>query len=86
MAVDLIYGSRHRRYVSEMDLIASVIKYSIARSKTIINIDSHITNSRSHFRFQNWLDELFEKEESLLEWLLFLAFDNEQRGQKNYLN
>jgi len=32
MAVDLIYGFRHGKYVSEMNLTASAIKYSIARS------------------------------------------------------
>src|SRR5207244_7871722 len=52
MAVDLIYGSRHGRYVSEINLAASAIKYSITRSKTIINIDGHITNSGTYFRFQ----------------------------------
>ncbi len=86
MAVDLIYGSRHGKYVSEMNLMASAIKYSIAWSKTIINIDSHITSSGSYSRFQNWLDELSEKEEALPKGLLFLAFDNEQKGQKNYLD
>src|SRR5581483_8619962 len=86
MAVDLIYGSRHGKYVSEMSLAASAIKYSIARSKTIINIDGHITNSGSYSRFQTWLDELSEREEPLPKGVLFLAFDNEQRGQKNYLD
>ena len=37
MAVDLIYGSRHGRYVSEMNLAASAIKYSITRSKMMNN-------------------------------------------------
>ncbi len=69
-----------------MNLVASAIKYSITRSKTIINIDSHITSSESYSRFQDWLDELSEREEPLSERLLFLAFDNEQKGQRNYLN
>ena len=86
MAVDLIYGSRHGKYVPEMNLVASAIKYSIARSKTIINVDGHITNSGSYSRFQSWLDELSEREEPLPKGVLFLAFDNEQRGQKNYLD
>ncbi|RIB25522.1 hypothetical protein C2G38_2165677 [Gigaspora rosea] len=86
MAVDLIYGSRHGKYVSEINLIASAIKYSIARSKTIINIDNHITCSGGYSRFQSWLNELSEKEEPLPEGFLFIAFDNEQKGQRNYLD
>jgi thiol-disulfide isomerase/thioredoxin len=86
VAVDAIYGARHEKYVSEIQLAASAIKYSIARSKMIITIDNHITSSGSYYRFQKWLEELSEHEESLPEGLLFLAFDNEQRGQKNYLD
>ena len=82
MAVDLIYGSRYGKYVSKMNLVTSAIKYSITRSKTIINIDSHITSSGSYSHFQNWLEELSEREESLLKGLLFLAFDNKQRGNE----
>ena len=52
----------------------------------IITIDNHITSSGSYYRFQKWLKELSEHEEPLPEGLLFLAFDNEQRRQKNYLN
>lgn len=52
----------------------------------IINIDNHITGSGSYYRFQKWLEELSKQEEPLPEGLLFLAFDNEQRGQKNYLD
>ncbi|KAF0554870.1 hypothetical protein F8M41_018497 [Gigaspora margarita] len=44
VAVDTIYKSRHSKYVSEINLAASAIKYSIARSKLIIDIDSHITS------------------------------------------
>ncbi|RIB02045.1 hypothetical protein C2G38_2292882 [Gigaspora rosea] len=86
MAVDSVYGSRHGKYVSEINLVASAIKYSIARSKTIINIDNHFTSSGSYFHFQNWLEELSDKEEALPEGLLFLAFDNEQWGQRNYFD
>ncbi|CAG8608311.1 9856_t:CDS:1, partial [Diversispora eburnea] len=85
VAIDTIYGARHGKYVSEIQLVALAIKYSIARSKMIINIDNHITSSGSYYRFQKWLEELSENEESLPEGLLFLTFDNEQRGQKNYL-
>ncbi|RHZ84150.1 hypothetical protein Glove_85g68 [Diversispora epigaea] len=86
VAVDSIYGARHGKYVSEIQLALSAIKYSIARSKMIINIDNHITSSGSYYRFQKWLEELSKQEEPLPEGFLFLAFDNEQRGQKNYLD
>jgi len=52
----------------------------------IINIDNHITSLKSYYRFQKWLEGLSKQEELLPEGLLFLAFDNEQRGQKNYLD
>ena len=86
VAVDAIYGSRHGKYVSEINLAASAIKYSLARSKKVINIDNHITSAGSYSTFQNWLDALAEEEERLPNGLLFLAFDNEQKGQKNYLD
>ena len=82
----MIYGARHGKYVSEIHLAASAIKYSIIRLKKIISIDNHITSSGSYYQFQKWLKELSEYEEKLPEGLLFLAFDNEQRGQKNYLD
>ncbi|CAG8571109.1 5003_t:CDS:2, partial [Scutellospora calospora] len=80
MAIDLIYRSRHGRYMLEINLVASAIKYSIARSKIIINIDNHITCSGSYSHFYNWLGELSEREETLSNGLLFMAFDNEQKG------
>ncbi|RHZ80675.1 hypothetical protein Glove_132g173 [Diversispora epigaea] len=86
VAVDAIYGSRHRKYVSEINLLASAIKYSLARSKTIINIDNHITSAGCYTRFLKWLEKLSKEQEPLPKGLLFLAFDNEQRGQKNYLD
>ncbi|RIB04668.1 hypothetical protein C2G38_2048245 [Gigaspora rosea] len=52
----------------------------------VINIDSNITSSGSYYRFQKWLEELSKYEEPLPKGLLFLAFDNEQKGQKNYLD
>ncbi|RIB00030.1 hypothetical protein C2G38_2235955, partial [Gigaspora rosea] len=78
--------ARQRKYVSEIQLALSAIKYSIARSRMIINIDNHITNSGREYQFQKWLEKLSQHEEPLPEGLLFLAFDNEQRGQKNYLD
>src|SRR6185369_752241 len=78
--------SRHGKYVSEINLAASAVKYSLARSKKVINIDNHITSAGSYSTFQNWLDGLAGEEERLPNGLLFLAFDNEQKGQKNYLD
>lgn len=86
VAVDSIYGARHGKYVSEIQLAASAVKYSITRSKKAINIDNHITSAGSYHRFQTWLEGLSDREEPLPEGLLFLAFDNEQRGQKTYLD
>ncbi|CAG8530714.1 3792_t:CDS:2, partial [Scutellospora calospora] len=76
------YIDDQKREIEEL----KTIKYSIARSKIIINIDNHITNLGSEYRFQKWLEKLSKHEESLPESLLFLAFDNKQRGQKNYLD
>jgi hypothetical protein len=85
VAVDSIYGARHGKYVSEIHLAASAVKYSITRSKKAINIDNHITSAGSYHRFQTWLEGLSDREEPLPEGLLFLAFDNEQRGQRPIL-
>ena len=65
VAVDAIYGSRHGKYVSEINLTASAIKYSLARSKKVINIDNHITSAGCYIRFQKWLDELSKEQEPL---------------------
>jgi hypothetical protein len=86
VAVDTIYGTRHGKYVSEVNLIASAIKYSLARSKKVINIDNHITSGGGYSYFQKWLEDLSDEEEPLPDGFLFIAFDNEQRGQKNYLD
>ena len=58
VAVDAIYGSRHGKYVSEINLAASAIKYSLACSKTIIDIDNHIISSGGYTKFINWLESL----------------------------
>ncbi|KAF0411264.1 hypothetical protein F8M41_008221 [Gigaspora margarita] len=78
-AINLIYRAHYRKYVLEIQLAFSVIKYSIDRSRMIINIDNHITNSGSKYRFQKWLEELSKNKKSLPDY-------NEQRGQKNYLD
>jgi len=67
-------------------MIASIIKYSLTRSKIIINIDNHFINSDSYIKFINWLESLTKEQLLLPKSLLFLAFDNKQKGQKNYLD
>jgi hypothetical protein len=86
VAVDAIYGSRHLKYVSAINLAASAIKYSLARSKTVIDIDNHIISSGCYKKFTNWLESLATEQSKLPNGFLFLAFDNEQKGQKNYLD
>jgi len=86
VAVDAIYGARHTKYVSAVNLATSAIKYSLSKSKTIINIDNHILNSGSFYKFLKWQECLAGEPEPLPEGLLFMAFDNEQKGQKNYLD
>jgi len=86
VAVDAIYGSRHLKYVSAVNLAASAIKYSVARSKMVIDIDNHIMSSGCYKKFTNWLESLAIEQPKLPEGFLFLAFDNEQKGQKNYLD
>jgi len=86
VAVDAIYGSRHLKYVSAINLAASAIKYSLARSKMVIDIDNHIMSSGCYKKFTNWLESLAIEQQKLPDGFLFLAFDNEQKGQKNYLD
>jgi len=86
VAVDAIYGSRHLKYVSAINLAASAIKYSLARSKMVIDIDNHIMSSGCYKKFTNWLESLAIEQPKLPDGFLFLAFDNEQKGQKNYLD
>ncbi|KAF0412363.1 hypothetical protein F8M41_007934 [Gigaspora margarita] len=86
VAVDTIYKSRHSKYVSEINLAASAIKYSIARSKLIIDIDNHITGGGGYTKFLNWIESLAIEPKPLPDGFLILAFDNEQKGQKNYLD
>jgi len=51
VVVDIIYGIRHLKYVSAINLVASAIKYFIARSKLIIDIDNHFMNSGGYTKF-----------------------------------
>src|SRR5205807_4818086 len=77
VAVDAIYGARHGKYVSEVNLAASAIKYSLARTKKVINIDNHIISGGGYSYFQKWLEDLSDEEELLPEGFLFIAYDNE---------
>ncbi|KAF0559384.1 hypothetical protein F8M41_006138 [Gigaspora margarita] len=86
VAIDAIYGSRHLKYVSAINLAISAVKYSLAKSKMVIDIDNHIISSSSYMKFNNWLESLTGEQLRLPEGFLFLAFDNEQKGQKNYLD
>ena len=82
----MIYGIRHLKYVSAINLAASAIKYSIARSKSIIDIDNHFINSRGYTKFIKWQENLADEPQSFPKGLIFIAFDNEQKSQKNYLD
>ncbi len=53
VTVDAIYKSRHLKYVSAINMVASAIKYSLSRSKMIINIDNHFISSGSYTKFIN---------------------------------
>jgi glutaredoxin len=86
VAVDAIYGARNLKYVSAINLASSAIKYSIAKSKKIIDVDNHFLSSGSFFKFLKWQEDLAGEQEPLPKGLLFMAFDNEQKGQKNYLD
>ena len=86
VTVDTIYEIRHLKYVSAINLVASAIKYSIARSKSIIDIDNHFINSGGYTKFIKWQENLAGESQSFLSGLIFIAFDNEQKGQKNYLD
>ena len=86
VAINAIYGARHLKYVSSINLAASAIKYSIAKSKKIIDIDNHILSSGSFFKFLKWQENLACELEPIPKGLVFMAFDNEQKGLKNYLD
>ncbi|RIB11920.1 hypothetical protein C2G38_2259732 [Gigaspora rosea] len=86
VAIDNIYGIRHLKYVSSVNLALSAIKYSIAKSKTIVDIDSYIINAGGFTKFINWQETLAGNSEPFPNGLVFMAFDNEQKGQKNYLD
>ena len=58
----------------------------MAKSKTVIDIDKHILSSGSFSKFLKWQENLAEKSNPFPKGLTFMAFDNEQKGQKNYLD
>ncbi len=73
----MIYGIKHLKYVSIINLVASAIKYSIARSKSIIDIDNHFINAEGYIKFIKWQENLANEPQSFLKGLVFMAFDNE---------
>src|SRR5205823_2246585 len=64
------------------NLKVSAIKYSLAKSKTIIDIDNHIISAESFTKFIKWQEHLAGKSEPFPKGLVFMAFDNKQKGQK----
>src|SRR4051812_46940801 len=58
VAIDAIYESRHLKYVSAINLAILAIKYSLARSKMIVDIGNYIISSGSYTKFNNWLESL----------------------------
>ena len=53
VALDAIYGARHLKYDSAINLATYAIKYSIARSKKIVDVDKHILSLGSFSKFIN---------------------------------
>src|SRR5437660_6970464 len=53
VAVDAIYGSRHLKYVSAISLAASAIKYSLARSRMVIDIAARTKFEKLRTNFFN---------------------------------
>jgi len=53
VVVDTIYGSRHLKYISVINMVASAIKYLLSKSKMIINIDNYFISSGSYTKFIN---------------------------------
>ena len=51
--VDTIYGSKHLKYVFAINIVTLAIKYSLLRSKMIIDIDNHFISSGSYTKFIN---------------------------------
>ncbi len=51
VAVDVIYNIKHLKYISAINLVILVIKYSIIRFKLIIDIDNHFINAKGYIKF-----------------------------------
>ncbi|KAF0478013.1 hypothetical protein F8M41_024116 [Gigaspora margarita] len=56
------------------------------QKKIFNHVDSHITSGGGYTKFINWIEDLAIEPKSLPDGLLILAFDNEQKGQKNNLD
>ena len=65
---------------------------STRRGKTIQmccdsrDIDNHFISSGSYTKFIKWRENLASETHPFPKGLIFMAFDNEQKGQKNYLD
>ncbi|RIB16285.1 hypothetical protein C2G38_2038690 [Gigaspora rosea] len=78
----------------QLDYAYDYVMESWERVQELSKINKEITeqnnvlkfSSGSYTKFVNWLESLAIESEPLPEGLLFLAFDNEQRGQHNYLD
>ncbi|RIB16611.1 hypothetical protein C2G38_2189481 [Gigaspora rosea] len=58
LTVDVIYGMRHLKYVSVINLAASAIKYSVVRSRSIVDIDNYFISAGSFTKFIKWQENL----------------------------
>ena len=65
-----------------INLTALAIKYSIARSKLIIDIDNHFMSFSGYIKFIKWQENLAGESQLFPSGLVFMVFDNEQKGQK----
>ncbi|RIB13363.1 hypothetical protein C2G38_2198055 [Gigaspora rosea] len=86
VAVDVIYETQHLKYVSVINLAASAIKYSVVRSRSIVDIDNHFISASSFTKFIKWQENLAGEPQPFPNGLIVMAFDNEQKSQKNYLD
>ncbi|RIB12659.1 hypothetical protein C2G38_2200070 [Gigaspora rosea] len=86
VAVNTIYGAWHEKYISEIHLANAAIKYTVVRSKLVINIDNHITSCGSYNRFLKWQDKLSKQEEPLLKVTSFAAFNMSLENKIQHTN
>ncbi|KAF0415463.1 hypothetical protein F8M41_007628 [Gigaspora margarita] len=83
VAIDNIYRIRYLKYVSSINLSLLAIKYSISKSKMIVDIDSHIINASSFTKFINWQETLAGSLEPFPNGLLHDYLSTELYIEKN---